>query len=294
VKRIGATLVVAFVLAGCASVPLVSPEEDARVKSLPVAPDRAGIFIFRDGWGAPGVKLQVSLDGAPLGQTVPRTYLFREVAPGRHVVTSWAENADTLELDVAAGSFAFVRQEPVMGFWSARSKLHLVDETEGKIGVRDSVLAESRISTQSIDVRFEIDDPDWRGTLECVASNSFGSWTFATPGSVVVATSNTPLRISCRLAAGASGAIVEDATLTPQSVVRKGAITGATAGAVVGAALAVAAAPIMGPAFAVALAAGAAMRGAEVGALVAGATAEDTFQYPGAAVIKLTRTAPPD
>lgn len=194
-KYLGASLVIAGSLAGCASAPLGSPQQDAMLKTFAVAPGSAGIFIYRNEVAGVATRMNVYLDGVPLGQTAAKTYLYREVAPGRHTVTSRAENTDTLDVHVEAGSLAFVWQQVKWGAFSPRNKLHLMNQVEGRAGVLESRLAESRMPMQSVDVRVEADDPAWRGPLECQASNSLGNWVFVAPGSVAVAASTSALQI---------------------------------------------------------------------------------------------------
>jgi hypothetical protein len=76
-----------------------------------------------------------------MGQTAANTYLYKEVAPGKHTLTSKAENTDTLEVEVLPGTVTFVWQEVKMGVLYARSKLRLVDEAQGKQGVQECKLA---------------------------------------------------------------------------------------------------------------------------------------------------------
>jgi hypothetical protein len=296
-KHFAAQLTVAAGLVGCASVPMGDPQQDAALKAFAVAPDRAGIFVYRNEAAAVAVTMDVHLDGVPLGQTAPKTYLYRQVAPGRHTVTSQAENTDTLDVDVEAGALAFVWQEIKWGMFSTRSKLHLMNETQGRKGVLETRLAEGKSPMQAVEVRVEADDPAWSGPLDCRVSNSFGSWPFAAPGTVSVAASTSPLRITCRLPAGAaseSGATVESAVTASQGAARSGTRTGATVGAIAGVALGAAAAPVMGPAFAALLALGSVLKGAEIGGIVGAVSAGDVVAYPSPIVVRFERAASPD
>ncbi|MBV5336914.1 MAG: DUF2846 domain-containing protein, partial [Deltaproteobacteria bacterium] len=87
------------------------------------------------------VKMDVAVDGQPIGQTVAKSYLYKEVFPGKHTVSSTAENTDSVEFDAKAGTLSYIWQEVKMGLLYARNKLHLVDEAEGKNGVLESNLA---------------------------------------------------------------------------------------------------------------------------------------------------------
>lgn len=286
-----AALVVGAGLAGCASVPSGDPAQDAALKTFAIAPERAGLYVYRDEVIGAAVPMSVHVDGAPLGRTMARTYLYRELAPGRHTVTSSAENTDTLEMEVEAGRLAYVRQEVRMGLFSARTRLHRVGEAEGRRGVLGSRLAASEVPTQAIEIRVEADDPAWRGPLACEAANSFGRWPFTAPGTVTVEVSNSPLQIRCT---SAPGTVAASDAAAPVGGVRQGVAAGAKVGTAAGVALGVAAAPVMGPAFAVMLALGTAFKGAEVGALVGSVAAGNRPHYPSPMLVRIQHAAPVD
>ena len=138
-KKLFAVALVAASLVGCASVPMGDAKQDAALKTFTVAPDKAGIFVYRNETMGAAIKMDVALDGAPIGQTAANTYLYKEVAPGKHTVTSQGE--DKLEVNAAPGTLTFIWQEVRMGMMAAGSKLHLVDATQGKKGVNETQLA---------------------------------------------------------------------------------------------------------------------------------------------------------
>ncbi len=143
-KQILATAVLALSLVGCASVNMSDAKQDAALKTFAVSPDKAGIYIYRNESMGAVAKMTVELDGQPIGQTAAKTYLYKEVAPGKHTLTSKAENDSTLEVDAKPGTLLYVWQEVKMGFFSARSKLQLVDAAEGQKGVKETKLAETK------------------------------------------------------------------------------------------------------------------------------------------------------
>jgi len=281
-------------LPGCASVPMGDPEQDAALKTYAVAPDQAGLFIYRDGIFGSAVKLDVQVDGTPLGQTAVMTYLYTPVTPGTHVVSSSAANTDSLEVDIEAGNVAYVRQGLEMG---PRVKLYLMSEDEGRQGVQACKLARSTPAQQAIEVRVVADDPAWSGPLECQASNTFGTWPFLAPGTVTVLPAANPLLITCRIPASSAMDPSTTAPSTQESLLekqRKGAATGAGAGAVAGAVLGAAAAPVMGPAVGIFLAVGSTFQGAELGGLVGAVTAGEWIVYPGPITLHIRNLSPPE
>jgi len=131
-------------LIGCASVPMESPEKDAEMKLFKKPVDNAGLYIYRNETMGGGVKMDLKLDGKLIGESASETYFYQEVAPGKHEITSEAENTSTLTIDAMAGKLYYIWQEVKMGFLYARSKLQLVSEEEGQAGVKESKLAVSK------------------------------------------------------------------------------------------------------------------------------------------------------
>lgn len=127
-------------LVGCATVPMASPEEDRRIKNLVPPSESALVYLYRHETFGYAVKMDVSLDGYPAGQTVARSFMVWQVQPGPHVIVSKAEEETTLALNTLPGKRYFVWQEVKMGALYARSKLHLVPEAEGLRGVKDCAL----------------------------------------------------------------------------------------------------------------------------------------------------------
>ena len=141
-------------ITGCATLPMGDSKLDAALKAFKIDPDKAGIYIYRmadpDKAGIAiyqnenirgAIKMDVTVDGQSIGKTVSKTYLFKEVTPGKHTVSSSAENTDTLEVDVKQGTLVYIWQELKMGLNYARTELHLVSEDEGRKGVREASLA---------------------------------------------------------------------------------------------------------------------------------------------------------
>ncbi len=128
-------------LVGCASVPMGDPKQDAALKEFSSKSGVAGIYIYRNESFGGAVTMDVSVDGKALGKTAANTFLYKEVKPGKHTVTSEAENTENLELNTVSGKLYYVWQEVKMGLLYARNKLHLVSADEGKKGVLETKLA---------------------------------------------------------------------------------------------------------------------------------------------------------
>ena len=131
-------------LAGCASVPMGDAKQDAALKTFTVPADKAGVYIYRNESMGAAVKMELAVDGTVIGQTAAKTYLYKEVTPGKHTVSSKAENTDTIEIDAKPGTLTYIWQEVKMGIMYARTKLNLVGEAEGRKGVLETKLAETK------------------------------------------------------------------------------------------------------------------------------------------------------
>ena len=134
-------VVAALILSACASVPKGDPQQDAALKTFAVPAQKASLYVYRNESMGAGVKMSVTLDGKALGNTAAKTYLYAEVEPGQHKLTSEAENTSELTVDTVAGKAYYVWQEVKMGLLYARNKLQLVDEKTGQEGVKESELA---------------------------------------------------------------------------------------------------------------------------------------------------------
>lgn len=130
----------AVLVTGCASVPMASLERDAQTKTFTVKPDKANIYVYRNESMGAAVKMDVDLDGRPIGQTVAKSYFALEVAPGKHTLVSKAENDSVLDVAAEAGKNYFIWQEVKMGVLYARNKLQLVDDATGRAGVSECQL----------------------------------------------------------------------------------------------------------------------------------------------------------
>jgi Protein of unknown function (DUF2846) len=132
------------VLAACASVPMAAPDRDFAAKEF-AKPSRgkAALYVFRNESIGGTVKMTLQLDGAPLGETGPKTFHWVTIAPGKHTLVGKAENESVVQFTAASGQNVFVWQEVKMGFLSAGNRLELVDEQTGRAGVADCEMAEA-------------------------------------------------------------------------------------------------------------------------------------------------------
>ncbi|MCU7844029.1 MAG: DUF2846 domain-containing protein [Candidatus Thiodiazotropha sp. (ex Monitilora ramsayi)] len=139
------TLTITFFLliTGCASVPMAAKEDDKARKEFTVpSADIAGLYIYRNSMIGGALKKTVSLNGKIIGETAPNTYFYKDIKPGRHILSTESEFSDnTLELNAKGGENYYVQQYIKLGVFVGGANLKLVSEEEGKKGVMECKLA---------------------------------------------------------------------------------------------------------------------------------------------------------
>lgn len=143
-RKLAALVFITASLVGCASVNMGDAGQDAAAKSFAAPAGKAAVYIYRNESIGAGVKMDVEIDGRAVGQTAARTYLYKQLDPGRHTITSKSENTDSIEIEAKPGALHYIWQEVKMGVLYARTKLHLVDEAQGRKGVLETKLADTR------------------------------------------------------------------------------------------------------------------------------------------------------
>lgn len=132
-----------LLMSGCASVSMMTADDDTRAKSFAVQKDKANIYLYRNETFGAAIKMPVSVNGKVAGQTASKTYFLWQVSPGTYDISSLTENTSTIKLIAEAGKNYFVWQEVKMGLFMARSDLKQVDEETGRKGVAECSRAES-------------------------------------------------------------------------------------------------------------------------------------------------------
>lgn len=143
-RFLSVSILVCLVLSGCASVPMADRQEDAAAKAFAPAPGMAGLYIYRNEYRGGAIKMQVTVDGKILGKTVAYSYLYTELAPGKHVITADGGNTDQLKVEAIAGQNIFVHQAIKAGFSAAGSSMRIVDSQEGQAGVMECSMVSSQ------------------------------------------------------------------------------------------------------------------------------------------------------
>ena len=144
-RKLSLTLVAlaAVYLSGCASVPMASDEADKMRKefSMP-APDKSGLYIFRDSNFGAALKKSIYIDGQLIGESAAKTYFYKDIKPGKHTLSTESEfSNNSLEISTKGGQNYFVRQYIKLGLVVGGANFEVVSDKEGKTGVLECKLA---------------------------------------------------------------------------------------------------------------------------------------------------------
>lgn len=142
----GAALFSAVLVAGCASVPMASKEDDAAAKQFAVPKDgKAAVYVYRNSFVGKALKKNISLDGAILGETANKVYFYKVIEPGKHVLSTESEFGDnTLSFDADPAKNYFVEQYIKMGVFVGGANLKMVSEEEGQKAVLECGMAQHK------------------------------------------------------------------------------------------------------------------------------------------------------
>lgn len=138
-----ASAVAVSLLAGCASVPLESPEKDAVAKQFNApSAGKSGVYIYRKGGPGSALKKDIWIDDKCVGESASSVYFYEEVSAGSHKVSTESEfSPNDLMIDTAAGQNYFVNQYMKMGLFVGGANLELEDEEKAKKAISKLSLA---------------------------------------------------------------------------------------------------------------------------------------------------------
>lgn len=144
---VAAAMVSTVFLTGCASVPMGTPEQDAALKQFnPPPANKAGLYIYRNTFAGQALKKTVTLDGTVVGETANKIFFYKEIAPGKHNLSTESEFGDnSLVLDAIAGKNYFVEQYIKIGVFVGGAALRLVEDDKAKPKVLESKYAVDNI-----------------------------------------------------------------------------------------------------------------------------------------------------
>jgi hypothetical protein len=133
-------LIVTGSLCGCAlTLPMASPDQDAKAKTFVTSDDKAKIYVYRNGLFGFGMALPVVFDGKTAGTLAIKTYLLLVVPPGEHKLMCDCGNESVLQLTTETRKNYFVLLQARTG----GADLLIVNEIAGKQGVKECSLIEA-------------------------------------------------------------------------------------------------------------------------------------------------------
>lgn len=98
-----------------AEVPLVSPEQERRVKEATPPSGKALIYLFRGDTAGDTPELPVWMNGRFMGNTAPKTFFVWAAQAGRYVIAAVQDGREGLVLQVEPGRNYFVQQDARSG-----------------------------------------------------------------------------------------------------------------------------------------------------------------------------------
>ena len=130
-------------LTGCASVPMASQTEDHAKKQFTSPPSEiAGLYIYRNSNFGGALKKTLAIDGEIIGESAPMTYFYRELKPGKHILSTESEFSDNIvTLSVEGGRNYYMEHFIKFGVFVGGANFTFVSEEVGKKGVLECKLA---------------------------------------------------------------------------------------------------------------------------------------------------------
>jgi hypothetical protein len=137
-------MICCLAMAGCATVPMATPEMDAKMKAFPPPEEgKAGLYIFRDSSMATAIVDDISLDGTVIGRLAINTFMYRNIEPGPHELSIPTEFARyKIDLTAEAGKHHYVRYYMRVGLIRANGALKTVEPSEAQKRILKCKLAQ--------------------------------------------------------------------------------------------------------------------------------------------------------
>lgn len=95
-------------------------------------PTKGRIYVMRPATVGAAISMDVADDGKIIGSTGPHGFLCWEREPGDVVISSKAENTSAVKVSVQPDKATYIFQHMELGWISARNRLDVVTEVEGK------------------------------------------------------------------------------------------------------------------------------------------------------------------
>ena len=127
-----ALLLATLFIAGCASTPQASPQQDALAKEFLTHPGTSTIYVYRSWYNHYDTDTVLYVDGRLIGSTLPGAFYRLDINPGRHILHGNGIDIGELALDTRPGQIYFVELNVNAG----HSNFRVMPEERAKQEVR--------------------------------------------------------------------------------------------------------------------------------------------------------------
>jgi len=123
-------------------------QHDSTAKSLTPVDGKSIVYILRPTNFGALVRMGVDCDGASIGATHAKTYIYSILSPGKHTLVSKAENKYSLDVDLEPGKIYYIKQKVEMGFAFAETALAVISDEDGKKYLEKCKLSKDNVYSQ--------------------------------------------------------------------------------------------------------------------------------------------------
>lgn len=119
-KRMAVAVFMGALLAGCASGPghMVKQEKPLDVRSVKAQPGKAAVLVTRNTNFGGAIEFPTYLEQEMFGVSRFKSCFYKDdIEPGKHYISAYGENLDTVLLDLAPDTTYYLTHDPRMGFW---------------------------------------------------------------------------------------------------------------------------------------------------------------------------------
>ncbi len=130
-------------LVGCASVPMATVEQDRFRKTFKKpSSNRSGLYVYRNTIVGAAIIKSVYIDEYELGETANKVYLYKEITPGEHELSTDSEfGYYTIKFKAHGGENHFAALCLRVGTMAGGAGLKMVTQEVGQEGVLQCRLA---------------------------------------------------------------------------------------------------------------------------------------------------------
>ncbi|MCF6243597.1 MAG: DUF2846 domain-containing protein [Sulfurovum sp.] len=144
-KKITYLLAISFLLMGCSpKIPMAPEKLDTMRKQFNTPTNnKSGIYIYRNSFVGSALTKTVYIDDKTLGSIANKTYLYKEVVPGKHKLATTSEfSPNLLAINTLSGKNYYFTHYIKMGLIVGGANIEAVSEKEGKKEILECKLAQ--------------------------------------------------------------------------------------------------------------------------------------------------------